>query len=50
MSVYRVFSIKWYHIVFGLLGILGIILLLVAIMMAGKGPGYFTEDETDIVG
>ncbi len=49
MSAYRVFSIKWYHILFGLLGLLGIVALVVFFMMAGKGPSYFVEDETDIV-
>ncbi len=50
MSVYRVFRIKWYHILFGLLGLVAVVLGLVFFLMARKGPSYFVEDETDIVG
>ena len=49
MSVYRVFRIKWYHILFGLLGLLGILAVVVFFLISSKGPGYFVEDETDIV-
>jgi uncharacterized membrane protein len=48
MSVYRVFSIKWYHILFGLLGLIGIVAGVVLVLIAGKGPDYFVSDETDI--
>ena len=49
MSVYRVFSIKWYHILFGLLGLLAVLVIAVWILLEKDGPSYFVEDETDIV-
>ena len=49
MSVYRVFRIKWYHVLFGLLGLVAVVLVLAFFLVSRKGPSYFVEDETDIV-
>jgi len=49
VSVYRVFRIKWYYLLFGLLGLLAVLLVVVWIFLAKDGPSYFVEDETDIV-
>ena len=49
MSVAKVFQVKWYHLLIGLLAILAVLLVLVWIMLAKEGPAYFVEDETDIV-
>ena len=49
MKVIRTFEIKWYHLLFGFLGILFVAVIVVLVLMNGRGPSYFVEDETDIV-
>ena len=44
-----IFEIKWYHIVFGLLGVLAVLFALFWLFISKTGVGSFVEDETDIV-
>ncbi|MBU0983493.1 MAG: hypothetical protein KKA42_06460 [candidate division Zixibacteria bacterium] len=48
MKVYRV-EIKWYHLVFGLLGMLAVAFVLVWMFMGEKRIGNFGDDTTDLV-
>ena len=49
MSVYRVFRVKWYHVILGIFGLLGLVFILAWFVLAKKGPAGFVEDEADIV-
>lgn len=49
MRIRHLIEIKWYHILFGLFGLLAVVFVLVWIFLSRSGPGYFVEDETDIV-
>jgi len=49
MKVRNLVEIKWYHILFGLLGLFAVLFVLAWILLSRTGPSYFIEDETDIV-
>jgi hypothetical protein len=49
VSRFPTFEIKWYHLLFGVLGIIFVLGVIVITLMNGRGPSYFVEDETDIV-
>ncbi len=45
----RFVEIKWYHLLIALGGLVAVLFVLIWILLAKGGPGYFVEDETDIV-
>jgi len=49
MRAYRIFQIKWYHLLFGLLGLLAVVVVLLLVLLNNRRPGDLLEDETDIV-
>ena len=49
MQIYRSFEIKWYHLLFGLLGVLAVVFVLLWLFVGKSRVRNFFEDETDIV-
>jgi len=49
MKLYRAFEIKWYHLLFGLLALIGVVFLIGWLFISNRRPGDLLEDETDIV-
>lgn len=50
MKIYRSLEVKWYHVLFGSLGLGAVIAVLLYFFLGRDRLGYFAEDETDIVG
>ncbi len=48
MKLYRNYEIKWYHLVFGLLGLLVVVSVLFWLFVGKSRVKYFHEDETDM--
>jgi len=49
MKLYRSFEIKWYHLLFGLLGLVTVVFVLLWLFISKSQVKNFVEDETDIV-
>jgi len=49
MKLYRSFEIKWYHLLFGLLGLVTIVFVLLWLFLSKSQVRNFVEDETDMV-
>ncbi|MFZ5981232.1 MAG: hypothetical protein ACOYVF_11435 [Candidatus Zixiibacteriota bacterium] len=49
MKLIRAFEIKWYHILFGLLGLLTIVFVLLWLFIGKSQVNKFTEEKTDMV-
>ena len=49
MSRPFVFQIKWYHFLFGFLGLLAVLLVGVWLFLSKTSVASFVEDEADIV-
>ena len=44
------FQIKWYHLLFGFVGLLAVLAILAWLFLSKTHVSSFVEDETDIVG
>lgn len=44
-----IFQVKWYHLLFGFLGIIAVAVLIAWFFLSKENVSYFVEDETDIV-
>ena len=49
MKLYKSFEIKWYHLLFGLLGLITIVFVLLWMFLSKSQVKNFVEEETDIV-
>lgn len=49
MSWRGVFQVKWYHLLFGFLGIIAIATMIAWFFLSKESVANFVEDETDIV-
>ena len=49
MNYYRMSRLKWYHILFGVLGVVFVAGIVVYFMFGRNRLEHFVEDETDIV-
>ena len=49
MKLYRSFEIKWYHLLFGLLGLVTVVFVFLWLFISKSQVKNFVEDETDIV-
>ena len=49
MKLYRSFEIKWYHLLFGLLGLVTVVFALFWVFISKNQVKNFVEEETDMV-